>query len=818
MNNLFNTLLIWLALAGIALGQDAKVPTTEKLDSLTEEARETFAAQAEQIGEVRQELRLLQGSIDVLAERVSQLEGSDPPPDDGNDTEPDVDPAAENLSFRKVDPGITEQIEASRGEDFGNWWSCSITAVPLRGDNQPLDLYLNQHQGSVDALIYRKGDDGTWRDVTSELVPEVDSITMPRENRPVFADFDNDGRIDIVPTGDESDGVGLRNTGDTLVPWGYTAKPATKGVVAEHLNNDEYIDVIKRDRRNWGESYVMRFINDPENEQFEYSRVKAEIPDDLPQHLQDELRELESLDESGNRYGGPMYWRGDLNGDDREDCIVQYYSSYGGGPRFGRYLFRDADGNLVDKTDTCGIPANLTPLLPPKDTDGDGRLDLICGYGSTDEAGHYRQVDGDQFELHRVDGKSIHQTNDVVKSVYNTTGAYLYQIRWRDFDADGDHDLFVSKMRLGSFLVYENRGGELHRVSNGRHADAEGWDICDIDGDGDEDIVSYGKGNDHSDVTVSFYLNMSGEGATEPTVSMITPETIEELEAGGSHKRYVLGSGVYQPFTLDGVENVHVECDGPVLVKGDTALHGHTVTVNESSDVTLSGLTTTGGNAGIAVYRSDNITVSGCTSHDNKNWGIFTSLVDDFTADGNRCINNVGEHGIYVSNDCVRPTLTDNVCSGNGKSGIQCNGDQGVVSDATITGNVLIGNRIGMNMDGLVDSRIEGNAMVGSLRLFRVDAAEGSSRNQVTGNMVALSSDKDSHALWLRNDAQENVLDGNLLYVPKSLNPWSHPLSHTGQDFVSRRNIYWSPGQPVGGGEHGKEPSGLVNDTGSIAE
>jgi len=308
----------------------------------------------------------------------------------------------------------------------------------------------------------------------------------------------------------------------------------------------------------------------------------------------------------------------------------------------------------------------------------------------------------------------------------------------------------------------------------------------------------------------------------------ITPEAIGNVEASANGKAYKLAAGVYRPFTLRGKKDVSVVGDGMVLVEGSTSLHGHAITVRDCERVTIKGLHLTGGNAGIGLYTSKFCVVENCVAFANKNWGIFTSFCDDCSAINNRCFHNrfpaaPGQHGIYFSNDSQRPTITGNVCIGHDRSGIQCNGDkyadgEGVIRGALIANNTVAANKIGFNMDGLIDSRIENNVIHNGLRLFRIDGAEASSRNKVTGNQIFIL-DGESHGVWLRDGAKGNEFVGNTIYVNKSLAKWVFPLSYDpASDYLSRNNIFWGPSAPVGGGQYGKTPELLRQDDTSIGE
>jgi hypothetical protein len=180
-------------------------------------------------------------------------------------------------------------------------------------------------------------------------------------------------------------------------------------------------------------------------------------------------------------------------------------------------LLRLPDGTYADVTATCGIPPTGTPLFPIRDSTGDGKPDMIIGYLPTATAGLYQQtpsadlslgVPNVSFQLKRVDAAPLSSTLDVWANVYATSMSYLPELRWFDFDKDGDEDLLISTRRLGNVKIFERRGNDLKRVLTASHADADGWSICDLNGDTMPDLVTFGA-QSHGDVSVRFHLNTS---------------------------------------------------------------------------------------------------------------------------------------------------------------------------------------------------------------------------------------------------------------------------------------------------------------------
>lgn len=365
----------------------------------------------------------------------------------------------------------------------------------LRGfrDSRGSFLYFADHR--TGGMLLTQQGDGAWADVT------VDSHARgPRENRPLAFDANNDGFIDILHTGDESSDAQhyISNPDGT---WSLTPGPYLGRGDVQDVNGDGYLDVVAT-RRSYGVTTEDIYLNNL-GEGFTKSSSPLVRPLGLPESVSARLDALEDDRSSvSNRFSGPTFWEGDLDGDGDSDVVVSYGGSYGGGgTRFTQVLHRNASGDLVEAE--VGVPmSGSTALLPPEDLNGDGALDLLLQFG--DGAGLYLQDSAGNMSVADL-GDRFEQTL--------STGPYLFE-RWSDdFDSDGDPDLLISTQRLGTAFLFENVSGALTLDRTLGHADGEPVTVFDIEGDGDRDIVVWGSGSslgwpsNQTTRDVTFYMN-----------------------------------------------------------------------------------------------------------------------------------------------------------------------------------------------------------------------------------------------------------------------------------------------------------------------
>jgi parallel beta-helix repeat protein len=162
------------------------------------------------------------------------------------------------------------------------------------------------------------------------------------------------------------------------------------------------------------------------------------------------------------------------------------------------------------------------------------------------------------------------------------------------------------------------------------------------------------------------------------------------------------------------------------------------------------------------------INLAGNEVHHSGQTGIFVAFSNDLRVEANHSHQN-GEHGIYISNSSDRPTILDNTCRDNYACGIHMNGDasmggDGIISGALIQGNTIYGNGrgggAGINMDGVVESRVLANTIfdnrAGGITLYAIDAAQASRDVHLEDNTVRMPAGS-RWAVNISNDTCRNI-------------------------------------------------------------
>jgi parallel beta-helix repeat protein len=264
-------------------------------------------------------------------------------------------------------------------------------------------------------------------------------------------------------------------------------------------------------------------------------------------------------------------------------------------------------------------------------------------------------------------------------------------------------------------------------------------------------------------------------------VDTAKPGDVIEVESGTFVGCRIGNSGTAAaPITLEAAPGAQVTINAP----GPNNAHGSDIEVeNFSATVSywiISGFTVTNAptDAGIDIRVANNITVENCVCDNNAQWGIFTAFTNNEIIQNNTCDNNL-QHGIYLSNSGDNATVTGNTVANNTGSGIQLNGDisqggDGIMSNNTITDNIIYGNGAGggagINLDGVQNSTIENNLLYNNLAagiaLFKIDGGGPSSNNLIENNTVVMSSVTSRYALSIKNGSTGNTVYNNILLAP----------------------------------------------------
>jgi hypothetical protein len=380
--------------------------------------------------------------------------------------------AAPETNLPKILQARRRVLQERRGAPLTGhqWWLWGLSSFDYDRDGD-LDFLVCIH-GSTNGMILRNELKQTGKlafaDATAEL--GVDGFVPSTDDYPLVWDFEGDGDLDIAGLLNDTDTPCLINEdGKRFTKAKFSLHPINHPEAIEDINGDGYLDIrqTRRGRRT-------EFSYDPEAKVFRKQEADVALPANLPPAIAKELAALP--EKEGNRFVDSKFFPCELNGDGRQDLVVQAFGSYSG-ERSGWYLIARDDGELEDRTEALGLRREGAPMLM-EDLDHDGDTDLLVA--ASKSGGFYRNDGRGKFELQPG------PLTDFVKQ----SCPYL-QVAFRvDLDNDGDLDLAVSNRRYGRQVVYENQGdGVFAPVLEESGWDADPLVLRDIDDDGRVDVI-----------------------------------------------------------------------------------------------------------------------------------------------------------------------------------------------------------------------------------------------------------------------------------------------------------------------------------------
>ncbi len=287
-----------------------------------------------------------------------------------------------------------------------------------------------------------------------------------------------------------------------------------------------------------------------------------------------------------------------------------------------------------------------------------------------------------------------------------------------------------------------------------------------------------------------FFVSTTGNNSNSGTSNAPWRTLQYAANEVSSGDRVVVLPGNYTGFNLttSGSINQPIEffAQPGVNITQQNATTNDGINLEGASHVVIDGFNVANmGRAGVRSVGSEDefashVTIRNVTASNNGVWGIFTGYVDDLLIENNKTSGSVDEHGIYVSNSGDRPVIRNNVSWNNTRAGIHMNGDanlgnDGIISNALVSGNIIFNNGTaggsGINMDGVQDSRIENNLLFNNfasgISLYQIDGGGGASGNVVINNTVHQAANG-RWALNIQDESINNTVLNNILITDHS--------------------------------------------------
>ena len=260
----------------------------------------------------------------------------------------------------------------------------------------------------------------------------------------------------------------------------------------------------------------------------------------------------------------------------------------------------------------------------------------------------------------------------------------------------------------------------------------------------------------------TYYVSPAGSDSNPGTASLPFRQIRAGVAAAAAGDTILVSDGIYLGFDVRGKQGapgapitIRAAGSNAEIVKTmDRSDNRDTIFITYSNHITIDGLRSFNGNrAAVRVDSSHSITVRNCVFGNNGTWGIFTNNSNDSLFEYNECYGSVAEHGIYVSNSSMRPTVRSNRLHDNAGCGLHMNGDlsmgpPGIIAGGLVENNIVWNNGAaggaGINMDGPQDMVVRNNLLfnnsAGGITMYRTDAAEGPRNVQVLNNTVSMPS------------------------------------------------------------------------------
>jgi|GEM_PF-1698924 len=327
------------------------------------------------------------------------------------------------------------------------------------------DLFVANWDAQWDNF-YRNNGDGTFVKLNG-----IFNETNPYSTSSHWADFDNDGDLDLFITNLSDNNILFENIGDGLF------NKITNNIIVNEGGNSRTASWCDYD----GDGDLDLFVSN----RFGYNNF---LYQNTGNGTFIKITEGSIVNDGGNSTG--CCW-GDYDNDGDMDLFVANASNQ------QNFLYQNKSNGFFQKITTGEIVTDVGSSSSGAwgDYDNDGDLDLFvtnsdgqnnCLYVNNSNGSFYRKTDG-----------------IIVNDGGDSNGS-----SWTDFDNDGDLDLYVVNQNGEDNFLYSNNGdGTFTKITDsfvacdGGYSNGAAW--CDVDNDGDLDLFVANSNRQNN----FFYLN-----------------------------------------------------------------------------------------------------------------------------------------------------------------------------------------------------------------------------------------------------------------------------------------------------------------------
>jgi len=350
-----------------------------------------------------------------------------------------------------------------------------------------LDVLLTGDSGSVIIARVYKNTDGTFSDISAGLTGiQIGAVA--------WGDYDNDGDLDILLSGD---------TGSGYVTKIYKNTNGAFSEVSVELTGVRYSSVAWGDYDNDGDLDIL-LTGDSGWPNYRISKVYRNDPSTGSERTFTDISAgLTGVQE------GSVAW-GDYDNDDDLDIVLTGWS----GSSYVTKVYNNTNGSFSEISASATLIGVRYSSVAWGDYDSDGELDiLLTGY-----SGSYTS------KLYRNDNGSFTDTGAI------PTGVRYSSVAWGDYDNDGDLDILLSGASGSTTYiskVYQNTNGVFSDIDagltlTGVQHNSVAWG--DYDNDQDLDILLTGYAGSDNYVSRIYRNDVSTSNTVPATPTSLTSD------------------------------------------------------------------------------------------------------------------------------------------------------------------------------------------------------------------------------------------------------------------------------------------------------